>query len=207
MSEQACCAEFFADDPSCTCTCPRCRPQMTPHSNEDVSELVRRTTRLFHNIVPYRIGSRVRVSQGYRFAADWPGTYIIVGMTWEYQRGDGYGINIAIASEDEIVSRLGSTDGWKPEDLLPSTAAEAGGEGVSNDSNMRRCSACLKVFKSRQGADDHIRQKHAGNATRIAAGPGPKHDDHESMADIFVQAQINRAMGEPNEDWIEDMLP
>jgi len=27
------------------------------------------------------------------------------------------------------------------------------------------------------------------------------------MASLFIQGELNRAMGIPNEDWLEDMLP
>lgn len=71
-----------------------------------------------HDIVPFRIGSKVKVSPNYKFAGDWPGTYIVVGLEWKYQRGDGL-INISIASDEEIEHGHGSTDGWTVDDLLP----------------------------------------------------------------------------------------
>lgn len=37
--------------------------------------------------------------------------------------------------------------------------------------------------------------------------PYTQPEDEESMADLMVEAEINRAIGEPNPDWIEDMLP
>ena len=77
------------------------------------------TVMLFHDIVPFRIGTRVKVNPNNKFAADWKGNYAVVSITWEYQKGDGTGINIAIAHDDDIAGRYGSTDGWSPDDLLP----------------------------------------------------------------------------------------
>lgn len=73
----------------------------------------------FHEICPFSIGQRVTVDPGNRFAAEWPGEYAIVGIDWNYNQGDGHGINISIASEDDIKHRHGATDGWSPRDLLP----------------------------------------------------------------------------------------
>lgn len=78
---------------------------------------------LMHEVCPYRIGSRVKINPANKYASEWPGNYAVVGITWEYQRGDGYGINVAIASDDEISARHGSTDGWRVGDLLPADAA------------------------------------------------------------------------------------
>jgi hypothetical protein len=75
--------------------------------------------KLSHEICPYRIGSRVRVSGTSEYAGDWPDTYAVVSITWDYQKGDGHGINIAIAHDNDIVGRYGSTDGWSPDDLIP----------------------------------------------------------------------------------------
>lgn len=53
------------------------------------------------------------------------------------------------------------------------------------------CHTCGKRLKSIRGRKDHERTAHS--------------DNDESMASIFVAAGINRAMGVPNEDWIEEM--
>lgn len=74
--------------------------------------------KFLHDVVPFRIGSKVRVTERAKYAADWPGVYVVVGLTWEYQRGDGR-VNIAIAADDEIEHGLGSTDGWTVDDLAP----------------------------------------------------------------------------------------
>jgi hypothetical protein len=76
-------------------------------------------TILMHEICPFRIGSRVKINPEHGLALDWPGNYAVVGIAWEYQKGDGTGINISIADDDEIAARDGSTDGWSPDDLLP----------------------------------------------------------------------------------------
>lgn len=65
-----------------------------------------------------RLGQRVTIAPSYKYAMDWPGDYIIVGMRWDYQRPDTK-LDIAIASQDEIEHGLGSTDGWADADLIP----------------------------------------------------------------------------------------
>lgn len=78
-----------------------------------------RLRRLMIEVVPFKVGRVVTVSPTCQYASEWPGTYTIVGMSWDYQQGDGHGMNISIASDDEIVNRHGSTDGWRAEDLIP----------------------------------------------------------------------------------------
>lgn len=74
----------------------------------------------------------------------------------------------------------------------------------ADGSDMRRCSRCGRTFKSRRGADDHIRMVHKGKGERVTARR-PR-DDEPSMADLVVDAQIARACGEPVEDWIATMF-
>lgn len=74
---------------------------------------------LMHDVCPYRIGSRVKVSPKNKFAAEWPGNYAVVMIEWDYQKHPYTGINIAIAHDDEIKDRHGWTDGFTPDDLLP----------------------------------------------------------------------------------------
>lgn len=76
-------------------------------------------TILMHDICPFRIGSRVTINPSNQYAGEWRGNYAVVGIAWDYQKGDGHGINIAIASDDDIAARHGSTDGWSIDDLLP----------------------------------------------------------------------------------------
>lgn len=74
---------------------------------------------LMHDICPFRIGSRVTVSPTNKYASEWTGNYAVVMIEWKYRDGRGHGINIGIASDDEIASRSGYTDGFSPDDLLP----------------------------------------------------------------------------------------
>lgn len=78
-----------------------------------------RLQRLMVDICPFRIGSLVTVKPEHEYAADWQGIFVVVGLTWDYQKGDGSRINVWLASEDEIVYRNGPTDGWRVDDLLP----------------------------------------------------------------------------------------
>lgn len=67
------------------------------------------------------------------------------------------------------------------------------------------CPDCGKRCADRNGVYLHMKAKHG---KRPAREYREQHsDDDESMADIMVRAQIKRAMGVRNEDWIEDMLP
>lgn len=76
-----------------------------------------RLRRQMIEVSPYRVGHRVTISPDYIYAGDWPGEYVIVSLTWEYNRGDGHGINVGIASDDDIINRNGYTDGFKINDL------------------------------------------------------------------------------------------
>lgn len=78
-----------------------------------------RLRRQMIEVCPFRLGHCVTVAPGYKYASEWPDKYIIVSLTWEYHQGNGHGINIGIASEDEIVNRYGWTDGFNADDLLP----------------------------------------------------------------------------------------
>lgn len=80
-----------------------------------------RLRRMMIEVCPFRLGHRVTVSPSFRYAADYPGEYVIVGLAWEYQHGAGHDINVSIASDDDIIHRHGSTDGFSIDDLLPVT--------------------------------------------------------------------------------------
>ena len=72
-------------------------------------------------ICPFRLGQSVRIKPdpfgGWQ--NDWTGyTMVIVGMRWEYQRGEGK-INIELASDSEIERGFGATDGFSVDDLEP----------------------------------------------------------------------------------------
>ena len=93
-----------------------------------------------------------------------------------------------------------------------------------------QCPHCNRRLKSHEGAYTHIRRAHGHKAARAYAGQcndpvvaamhakdmanvkrgaegGRRACREPSMADLMVEAEINRAMGIRNEDWIEDMLP
>lgn len=65
-----------------------------------------------------RIGSRVRISSSSKYAADWPGEYIVTGVRWLYQRGRGQGLDIEIASEEDVRHQYGATSGWSVDDIV-----------------------------------------------------------------------------------------
>ena len=45
--------------------------------------------RLMRDICPWKIGDTVVVKRSHQYADDFRGVWIITGMRWEYQRGDG----------------------------------------------------------------------------------------------------------------------
>jgi len=65
-----------------------------------------------------------------------------------------------------------------------------------------KCPHCERKFPDANAVWMHSKAKHPGKKN-----PRPESDAEESMADIFVQAQIDEACGEPVEQWIKDMLP
>ena len=69
-----------------------------------------------------------------------------------------------------------------------------------------KCPRCGKSIHDSNGLRMHCIAKHGG---RMDQNPAViRHgNEHMSMADLFIEAGINRSMGVPNEDWIEDMLP
>ncbi|MGX1418288.1 hypothetical protein [Bradyrhizobium elkanii] len=78
-----------------------------------------RLMRQMIEICPFRVGNRVTFNPGCFYASEWPGEYVIVSLTWEYGKGAGHGINVGIASDEDIVKRYGYTDGFKVDDFLP----------------------------------------------------------------------------------------
>lgn len=56
------------------------------------------------------------------------------------------------------------------------------------------CRHCGKKLNSIRGRKDHERVAH-------------KTKEPESMASLFIQGELNRAMGHPNPFWLEEMLP
>ena len=49
----------------------------------------------------------------------WPGEYVVVSLTREYQAGAGHSINVGIASDEDIIERCGRTDGFSVDDFEP----------------------------------------------------------------------------------------
>jgi len=68
------------------------------------------------------------------------------------------------------------------------------------------CSRCHRAFKTRGAVLNHVRDLHKGVGTWEKRKPRPVEADEESMADRAVQAELDRAMGIPNDD-IEWLLP
>lgn len=68
------------------------------------------------------------------------------------------------------------------------------------------CSACGKRWSDPKAIPMHIRDKHAGDgkAVRVPKSERRLREEREpSMADLAIQAQLDRAMGLPNDDdWL-----
>lgn len=73
--------------------------------------------------------------------------------------------------------------------------------------NHRKCSRCNKVFANRFACFDHIQAKHENGEPIEYISPKNRSDYEPSMAELFIDAEIARACGEPVEEWIRDMLP
>jgi hypothetical protein len=67
------------------------------------------------------------------------------------------------------------------------------------------CSRCHRTFKTRRATRMHIDAIHEQGDV-IKRKPRPTEPDDESIADRCVQAQLDRAMGIPNDD-IDWLLP
>ncbi|MEO1092234.1 MAG: hypothetical protein AAFX81_16535 [Pseudomonadota bacterium] len=76
-----------------------------------------------------------------------------------------------------------------------------------------QCGACGKRFTTEHGARQHSGAKHQGRYGFFDRRVSPKgqqaqrHSDEPSIASLMVQAEIDRACGEPVDDWLADMLP
>lgn len=72
-----------------------------------------------------------------------------------------------------------------------------------------KCPHCLRTFPDNNAVRQHSAAKHhnMGSARRKRNRRTRTDDGEKSMADIFVQAQIDIACGEPVEEWIGNMLP
>ncbi len=70
-----------------------------------------------------------------------------------------------------------------------------------------KCSVCNKRFTKESGAAMHIRDMaHKKLATPEHDPRNYQPDDDPSMADMMINAQLDRAMGNPVDDWLADML-
>ena len=92
------------------------------------------------------------------------------------------------------------------------------------------CPQCGRRFKLPEGVYAHMKAKHGVKAARAYAEQchdptvaaiaakvrardeqngvrGRANQREPSMGEMLAEAQLNRAMGIPNEDWIEEMLP
>lgn len=63
-----------------------------------------------------------------------------------------------------------------------------------------RCKTCGKKFNNDNALRSHARDKKHQLPERVA-------QREPSMADLMIDAHIDRAMGLPVEDWLIDMLP
>lgn len=72
------------------------------------------------------------------------------------------------------------------------------------------CAYCGKRFADAQGRWQHTRARHPRKPNPAlvpnAQPRPPRQSDDESIADLLIEAEINRAMGLPVDEWIEDML-
>lgn len=67
-----------------------------------------------------------------------------------------------------------------------------------------KCSLCGKSFPCKRAAHQHMMAVHKKKRGEVLIVVPPERE--ESLADLFVQAEIDRLMGLPVEDWIEDSL-
>ena len=73
--------------------------------------------------------------------------------------------------------------------------------------HMRRCSRCGRHFKSRKGAYQHIQAVHKGEGTRVSARMEDRPGYEPSLADLVVQAELDRMEGKPIPDWMQGFFP
>ncbi len=71
-------------------------------------------------------------------------------------------------------------------------------------SKPHQCPYCPKAFKTLDARYCHAKTKHKGKKIKHLR---PVRDDEPSIADLMMEAQLNRSMGIKNDDWLEDMLP
>lgn len=70
-----------------------------------------------------------------------------------------------------------------------------------------RCTICRKGFSTWPGVYSHAKAKHPKHDLSVLKNLALKPDDGEqSMAELVIEAQMARAMGDPVEDWIAEMF-
>lgn len=67
------------------------------------------------------LGQAVKVRSESKYAAEWPGTFFVTGLQWNYQPNRlNYGtVTVDIASDNEITAGYGSTTEFMEADLEP----------------------------------------------------------------------------------------
>jgi hypothetical protein len=71
-----------------------------------------------HDICPFRIGQRVRVASTYRNAEFFPDVYVVIGIRWELELGDG-AVSIKLANYVNIEQGSGYVGKFLSNDLVP----------------------------------------------------------------------------------------
>lgn len=83
-----------------------------------------------------------------------------------------------------------------------------------------RCPHCTRTLASTEGLFSHVKAKHGLNAARVCVPEHPafvreaqrraadraRRDSEPSMADLVIEAQLNRAMGLPVDRDIAEMF-
>lgn len=67
-----------------------------------------------------------------------------------------------------------------------------------------KCPYCDRVLQARLSARQHVAAKHRGKSAKMFLEPD---DGEQSIAEMMVEAEIDRAMGLPVPRWIKDMMP
>jgi hypothetical protein len=83
-----------------------------------MSTLASTTEKYLHHICPFKIGQRVRVTPTYRYAAFFPDEYIVIGIRWEIELGDGT-VSIKLAKDIHIAQGCGQVGKFHCDDLMP----------------------------------------------------------------------------------------
>ena len=71
-----------------------------------------------HDICPFRIGQRVRVASTYRYAGFFPDVYVVIGIRWELELGDG-SVSVRLANYVNIEQGSAYVGKFLSNDLVP----------------------------------------------------------------------------------------